>query len=324
MLNQINLSRTDLNLLVLFQAVMDEAHVGRAARKLSLTPSAVSHGLSRLRRLFNDPLFLRTPKGVVPTERATQLAEPIADILARVSEVVAAAEPFDPATSRRTFTIGSPDAVVLPSLLPVLRKTAPNIDIRMRQLLPSAGDVRGDPWADAYAELDARTLDVAIAPFTEVPARFLTQKLYDERSVIASRPDHPFARSPSLDTFCEAQHLLVSQSGNSYGLVDQRLEERGRSRRVALTVPNFMQALAVAAETDLIVAIPRHFLAMHAKRFDLAMTDPPIDLSGAPLQAAVSRAAIMDAGIAWLFGILGDTKPAPEPQVLRGATRRRR
>jgi DNA-binding transcriptional LysR family regulator len=132
MLNDINLSRVDLNLLVLFQAVIDEAHVGRAAQRLHLTPSAVSHGLGRLRRLFNGPLFLRTPKGVVPTERATQLAAPITDILARVSEVVSAAEPFDPVTSRRTFTIGSPDAVVLPSLLPVLRRSAPNIDIRMR------------------------------------------------------------------------------------------------------------------------------------------------------------------------------------------------
>ena len=162
----------------------------------------------------------------------------------------------------------------MPSLLPVLRRTAPNIDIRMRQLLPSAGSLlRGDPWAEAYAELDARTLDVAIAPFSD-PARFVTQTLYDESFVIASRPHHPFARSPSLETFCAAQHLLVSQSGDSYGFVDKMLAEHGLSRRVALTVPNFMQALAVIAETDLIVAIPRHFLALHARRFDLTMTEP--------------------------------------------------
>lgn len=324
MLNQINLARTDLNLLVLFQAVMDEAHVGRAARRLNLTPSAVSHGLGRLRRLFNDPLFLRTPKGVVPTERATQLAAPVADILARVSKVVLAAEPFNPATSRRTFTIGSPDAVVLPSLLPVLRRTAPNIDLRMRQLLPSAGRLlRGDPWAQAYAELDARTLDVAIAPFSDIPARFVTQTLYGESFAIASRPHHPFARSPSMETFCAAQHVLVSQSGDSYGFVDKMLAGHGLTRRVALTVPNFMQALAVIAETDLIVAIPRHFLALHAKRFDLTMTEPPLDLSGDPLRAAVSRAAMMDAGIAWLFGVLNDTKPTTSSPSAPAKGRRR-
>jgi DNA-binding transcriptional LysR family regulator len=310
MLNEINLSRTDLNLLVLFQTVMTEAHVGRAARALNLTPSAVSHGLGRLRRMFNDPLFLRAPKGVVPTERATKLAAPIADVLARVSQIVSAAEPFDPARSRRTFTIGAPDAVILPQLLPVLRRMAPNVDIRMRQLLPSAGSsTRDDAWMKAFAELDARTLDIAIAPFSGVPARFTSHALYDEDFVIASRPHHPFAKSPSLETFCAAQHLLVSQSGDAYGFVDGLLAERGFSRRIALTVPNFMLALAVIADTDLIMAIPRHFVALHAQRFDLAVTEPPIHLGGDPLQAVASKAAMMDEGIAWLFGVLRDKWP---------------
>src|SRR5919108_2458436 len=101
MLNEIDLSRTDLNLLVLFEVVLKEQHVGRAARKLNLSPSAVSHGLGRLRRLLNDPLFLRTPKGVVPTARATELAAPIADVLARIRGVMATAAPFDPSTSTR-------------------------------------------------------------------------------------------------------------------------------------------------------------------------------------------------------------------------------
>src|SRR4051812_47947129 len=125
MLNQIELSRIDLNLLVLFDAVLQTRHVGRAAARVSLTPSAISHGLGRLRRLLNDPLFLRTPRGVVPTERANELAAPIADILARVQGVVATAEPFDAARSRRRFTIGAPDgasAVLLSPLLAALRQ----------------------------------------------------------------------------------------------------------------------------------------------------------------------------------------------------------
>src|SRR6185436_14718837 len=111
MLNRIDLSRADLNLLVLFEAVLEERHVGRAAERLNLSSSAVSHGLGRLRRLLNDPLFLKTPKGVVPTARATELAEPIADILARVRSVISTAAPFDPASSSRRFTIGAPDGV---------------------------------------------------------------------------------------------------------------------------------------------------------------------------------------------------------------------
>jgi Bacterial regulatory helix-turn-helix protein, lysR family len=143
MLNEIDLSRADLNLLVLFEAVLEERHVRRAAERLNLTPSAVSHGLGRLRRLLNDPLFLRTPKGVVPTARATELAAPIAETLARVKSIISSAAPFDPATSSRRFTIGAPDAisaVCVPPLLDKLRQTAPGIDIGVRQLLPRRGE----------------------------------------------------------------------------------------------------------------------------------------------------------------------------------------
>src|SRR3954447_20036208 len=109
MLNKIDLSRADLNLLVLFEVVLAERNVGRAAQRLKLSPSAVSHGLGRLRRLLNDPLFLRTPKGVVPTARATELAGPVADVLARARSVISSAAPFDPERSTRRFTIGAPD-----------------------------------------------------------------------------------------------------------------------------------------------------------------------------------------------------------------------
>src|SRR3990172_9748996 len=101
MLKAAHLSRIDLTLLVLFHVVYEERHVARAAERLTLTPSAVSHGLGRLRRLLNDPLFLRTPKGVVPSARAAELAEPVAEIIARAGAVIASAEPFDAARSRR-------------------------------------------------------------------------------------------------------------------------------------------------------------------------------------------------------------------------------
>jgi len=126
MLHQIDLSRVDLNLLVLFETVMEERHVGRSASRLNLSPSAVSHGLGRLRSLLGDPLFLRTPRGVVPTDRALNLAGPVADILARVRSVIAGAEPFDPARSGRRFVIGAPDgasAVFLPPLLATISFT---------------------------------------------------------------------------------------------------------------------------------------------------------------------------------------------------------
>jgi DNA-binding transcriptional LysR family regulator len=308
MLNEIDLSRIDLNLLVLFEIVMEERHVGRAAARLNLSPSAVSHSLGRLRRLLNDPLFLRTPKGVVPSARAIGLAGPIADVLARVRHVLSVAEPFDPARSERRFTLGAPDAVsavLLPELLGTIGKVAPRIDISVRQILPPPGiGPTGSPWAPALAELEARSIDIALLPLAETPARFVKQSLYEEDFVIGMHAGHPFATRPTLDAFCSAQHLVVSQAGDPHGFVDDLLANKGRSRRVALTAPNFMMALALIAETELIAALPRQLIMRHAARFGLACTEPPLPLRSDPICAITTHSAMMDAGVAWLFDVL--------------------
>jgi DNA-binding transcriptional LysR family regulator len=305
MLNEINLSRIDLNLLVLFEVVLEEGHVGRAAERLSLSPSAVSHGLGRLRRLLNDPLFLRTPKGVVPTARATELSAPVADILARVRSVVSTAEPFDAATSARRFTIGAPDgvsAVLLPPLLAALRRLAPRIDIGVRQLLPLQG---GRPteraWEAALADLESRAIDIAVVPLDNVPARFAKRTLYEEDFVVATRAGHPFAGDPSLDRYCAMQHLVVSLTGDTHGFVDEALAKQGRARRVALTVPNFAMALGLIAETDLLAALPRRLVAMQGARFGAVGTAAPLSLRRFQIRAIVPKVALMDAGLAWLF-----------------------
>jgi DNA-binding transcriptional LysR family regulator len=313
MLNETDLSRIDLNLLVLFEIVMEERHVGRAAARLNLSPSAVSHSLGRLRRLLNDPLFLRTPKGVVPSARAVQLAGLIADVLARVRHVLSSAEPFDPIKSERRFTIGAPDAVsavLLPELLRTIGEVAPRIDISVRQILPPPGiGPMGSPWAPALAELEGRSIDIALLPLGEAPARFVMRSLYEEDFVIGMRAGHPFAERPTLDAFCSARHLVVSQAGDPHGFVDDLLARKGRSRRVALTAPNFMMALALIAETELIAALPRQLIMRHAARFGLACTEPPFPLRSDPIRAITTRSAMMDAGVAWLFDILQSSQP---------------
>lgn len=321
-MNQVSLTRVDLNLLVLFEVVFDEGHVGRAAARLNLTSSAVSHGLGRLRRLLNDPLFLKTPKGVVPTARAAELAAPIADVLARARSVIATAEPFDPARSTRRFTIGAPDgasAVFLPPLLRALQRMAPDIDIGIRQLLPVPGEMSPDQaWRNAFAELDERDMDIAVIPTDRVPARFHTRCLYDEDFVVAMRVGHAFASNPSLEQYCALQHLVVSFTGDRLGFVDEALANQGYTRRIALTVPNFMFALAVIAGTDLISALPRRFVAMHAARFGVVAVDPPLPLTRFPLVAVAPKVAMMDAGLEWLFDLLGGVELATPSAKRRG------
>lgn len=301
-----NLSRVDLNLLVLFEAVMQERHVGRAAARLHLSPSAISHGLARLRRLLHDPLFLKHPKGVVPTERADALSVPVAEILARVRNIVANASGFDPAQSTRRFTIGAPDAVfgvVLPPLLTKLAARGPMMDLSLRTTLPQT----------ALAELDARRADLVLQPIADPPARFVAMPLYDEDFAIAMRKGHPLAARLTLAGYCAASHVLVSMTGDQRGNVDVELERLGRSRRVAATVPNFLLALALVAETDLIAAVPRR-AAAYARKFGVELATPPSPL--APLTPSLisliaTRAAMADAGVAWLARLIVECAPRP-------------
>ncbi len=314
MMNYTDLSRTDLNLLILFEAVWRERHVGRAAERLNLTSPAVSHGLGRLRRLLNDPLFLRTPKGVVPTARATEMAEPIADILARVRGVVSTATPFDAASTTRRFTNGAPDGMMLLSpFLAELRRQAPRIDIAIRQLhTAQSGRPALYAWEPLLDDLEARTIDVAIAPLRDVPARFVAKTLYEEDFVIAMRKGHPFARAPNLDRYCEMQHLVVSQTGDPHGLFDEILVKKKRSRRVALTVPTFMQALALVADSDLLCALPRRLVSLHAARFGLMSVETPLPRPRDPICVIATKAATLDAGIAWLCDLLIRTQRSPD------------
>lgn len=305
MLHEIDLSRADLNLFVLFEAVLRELHVGRAADRLNLSPSAVSHGLGRLRRLLGDPLFLRSPKGVVPTARALELAGPIGELLAGARRVVAAAAPFDPRSSERAFTIGAPDgatAFLLP-LMARLEDEAPGVDIRLRQLLPVEGaQSLGSAWAKAFVDLDARLMDVAIGPFDAVPARFEARHLANEDFVVVAREGHPYAEGPDLASYCAFGHVVVSQSGDPQGFVDWSLTERGHARRVALTVPGFFMALSVVAETDLLAAVPRRLAV--GRPAGLSITEPPIPLPTFALSLVVPKVALADAGVAWLAATL--------------------
>lgn len=310
MLNEIDLSRIDLNLLVLFEVVMEERHVGRSAERLNLSPSAISHGLGRLRAVLGDPLFLKTPRGVVPTDKAEELAAPIADILARIRAVVASTEPFDPTRSTRRFTIGAPDgvsAVFLPPLLDMLAKTAPTVAVSIRQLLPRQGEPNPAlAWRDALADLEARAMDIAIIPNGAFPARFAYRLLYEEDFVVAARAGHPFVSDANLRNYCAAQHLVVSHSGDAYGFVDNVLAEQGLSRRVALTVPNFMFALAVLSRSDLISALPRRFVTEHAARFGVVGVDAPLPLGRFDLNIVTPQVALRDLGLAWLVSLLGE------------------
>lgn len=308
MLNQTHLSRVDLNLLVLFSVVLEERHMGRAAGRLNLTPSAVSHAIGRLRDLLNDPLFLRTPKGVVPTARALEFDQPVGEILARVGKLLAASGPFDPATCQRRFVVGGPDAIMAALARPLLKcigAAAPEVDVSLLHLMPTqAGISAGQPWQESLEKLERREMDIAVLPIGEVPPRFEVRDLYVEDFVIAMRKGHAFNRSPTQAQYLKAPHLLVSLGGDPRGFVDDQLAERGMKRRVALTVPNFMMALAHLAKSDMIAALPRRLVASEAHRFGLVSAELPFKRKPDQIRAVATRAAMMDDGVAWFMHVL--------------------
>jgi DNA-binding transcriptional LysR family regulator len=308
MLNLVHLSKVDLNLLVLFNAVLEEGHVARAASRLNITPSAVSHSLGRLRHLFNDPLFLRTPKGVVPTERALELGEPVADILARVGRVMASAAPFDAATSSRRYIIGAPDGIMASVMVPLserLRKEAPRSSMGLIHLMPTRHTGSEEhPWQQSLQKLEKREIDLAFLPLRRVPARFEARRLYNEDFVVAMRKGHAFASAPTLSAFCRAQHLLVSLDGDPSSFVDQLLRKRGLQRRVVMTVPTFMMALTHLSSSDMIAALPRRLVERYAASFALALVELPLKRTSDVIQAVATKAAMMDAGVAWLMELV--------------------
>jgi DNA-binding transcriptional LysR family regulator len=310
MLNQIDLSRTDLNLLVLFETVLREGNVGRAASALNLSPSAVSHGLGRLRRLLNDPLFLRTPRGVIPTDRALDLAPRIAEVLQGVRAVLHEAEPFASATSTRRFRLGVGDAFLCtagPALAACLAAEAPQVTVAVLHILPSfRQSLNEGPWDHVLAMLESRELDAAILPWITNPARFATRPFphREDRLVAATRADHPYARAPSLDTYCAARHLVVSVRGDPLVATDAILAELGRTRSVVMTAPNFTSAMFLVAESDLVVSLPQSLVTTHGARFGLVATPLPFDVAASNIVAVTTQAALQDMGVAWLVDLL--------------------
>lgn len=270
-----NLAGLDLNLLIALEALLCEAHVGRAARKIGLSQPATSHALGRLRDLLGDPLLVRVGSRMQRTRRAEELREPLAQALEQVRGLFDQ-EPFNPLTSRRRFTLLMPDHVVdlvLPRLTERMASRAPGVRL----------DVA--PWRGAIsmtAEL-ARAVDLVIACAAEAFPGFHHQRLFSDTEALAVRRGHPLgARLRKLPAFLEARHVAVVLRGQREDPIDtwlggEALREKHIQRNIALVVPSYLQALHLAARTDLVAFVPRRLIEALARPLDLAVITPPID-----------------------------------------------
>ena len=301
----LNFRTLDLNLLRVFDEVMAERSLTRAARNLSLTQPAVSNALRRLRETLGDELVVRNGQGMAPTPRALALWPVVREALGQLQASLSPGS-FKPATANTSFILAMADATaaeLIPPLVGILEQEAPGVAIRVVPLTTR----------DPRSLLDEGKADLAVGHFPSVLAdlvvraqgddavAFAHQRLYDGQYVCVMRKHHPLALSKlTLDKFCAARHMLVSFSGRPYGFIDESLASLGRKRQVVLTVNQFFTAGRVVANSNLLTVLPQHFVSVTGIADQLILRPLPFDV--APVHVDVVWHSRMQAqsGHQWL------------------------
>ena len=300
-----NFRTLDLNLLRVFDEVMAERSLTRAARNLSLTQPAVSNAMRRLRETLGDELLQRSGQGMAPTPRALTIWPAVRDALQQLQQSLTPSE-FVPATATTTFVLAMADATaaeLMPGLVETLEREAPGVTMRVvplttrdpRRLLDDEScDLAVGYFPSVLADLSVRAQSGELLPF-------LHQRLYDGEYVCVMRKNHPLANGPlTLNRFCAARHMLVSFSGRPYGFVDESLASLGRKRQVVLTVNQFFTAGQVVATSNLLTVLPRHFVRVTGMAEDLVLRPLPFEVSTVHVDAVWHRRSQQRSDHMWL------------------------
>ncbi len=259
----------DLNLLIVFDAVMQDRSVTRAGQRIGLSQPAMSHALNRLRHMLKDELFVRTPEGMVPTPRAELLAQPLRNAL---SEMQHALEPaaFDPVASDRRFvlTVNNYAAVVIaPPLVAAVSAAAPAVRL----------DLRPSGTLDVVEQLDRGDLDLALGSRDSPGERFAAASLLEDPFVMVMRRDHPASRRKlSATAFAALPHLEISSSHEDIGFIDRWLAQRGVVRSIALRAP-YLSAAPILVQSDLVATLSRRTAQEFVRNHLLQLCKPPYE-----------------------------------------------
>ena len=300
-----NFRTLDLNLLRVFDEVMAEGSLTRAARNLSLTQPAVSNALRRLRETLGDELVQRSGQGMAPTPRARAIWPAVREALAQLQSSLIPNE-FVPAEANTSFVLAMSDATaaeLIPGLTETLEKQAPRVTLRVVPLTTR----------DPRSMLDEEACDLAVGYFPSMladltartqsgePQPFFHQRLYTGEYVCVMRKDHPLAQGPlTIDAFCAARHMLVSFSGRPFGFVDEALATLGRERFVVLTVNQFFTAARVVANANLLTVLPLHFLKVTGFADQLVFRPLPFEVSPVLVDAVWHRRNQQRSSHVWL------------------------
>jgi len=290
----------DLNLLVAFDALMNERNVTRAAAQVGVSQPAMSAALARLRTLLADPLFLRSADGLLPTPRARDLAAPIAHALRQIEGALVTKPVFVPADAALTMSVGMadyPGFVLLPALMAGLKAEAPGIVLNVRAVHGRDG---------AVDLLDAGAIDAAIGVVPgSLDGRIQTRPLLRDTFVTILARSHPAAQAPmTLDAFLALEHVLVSPEGDRYGVVDAALAQLGKQRTLRLTLPHMFAVPAVVARSQLTATLLRRAALTGADSRQLRLFAPPLALPEIVFHLLWHRRSDTHPAQAWLRGFI--------------------
>lgn len=294
--------RIDLNLLPIAVALYELRSVSRAAQKLDMSQPAVSTALAKLRRAFDDPLFVRTSRGMEPTPRAQALIGPAREALERIDHEVLADTRFDPAKAERPFTFALSDVgemVFLPRLLARLRQAAPNAPVRSVTL----------PLAQIEQGLESGDIDLALGYFPDLKRNsFFQQRLFSHTFRCLLRADHPIRGTRlTLEQFLSLEHAVVRAESRGQEVFENYLAKRRIERRIVLRTPHFMSIPSIVAKSDLVVTVP-HALAMYFAGLaaNLKIVEPELDIPWIDLKQHWHRRYHDDARSRWLRALAAE------------------
>ena len=303
-----NIARVDLNLLVYLDVLLRERNVTRAAEQLGITQPALSNGLRRLRKLFDDPLLVRTSEGMTPTERALELRPKICDALYNLEQAIQAKTPFVPERSHRVFRIMASDyaeSTLIPRVLRQLRRHAPHITLDV--LTPS--DV-------SFYDVEQGRVDMAINRFDGLPQSFHQSSLWTDSFACVISKSNPILEEFTLDNYLAAQHIWVSKTGMGVGVgvnpedvqqlgwVDETLSKLGHKRKISVFTRHYQVAMLLSGQNDLIATLPSKLARLQQGFPSLVVLAPPFDIPDIDLTMAWSSLLHHSSAHQWLRNII--------------------
>jgi DNA-binding transcriptional LysR family regulator len=295
-----NLASLDLNLLKALDALLLEANVGRAAMRLQLSQPAASHALRRLREALQDPLLVRVGSRMELTPRAQALRAPLAEALSQIRGLFAG-DRFEPKTSERHFRLMFPDLVVELLVPAIARKAAREAPGIVLDFVPWRGP-------DVMTAEFTRSLDMITSVQGDAFHGFHRQRIYTDSDALAVRKGHPLqSRLKRKEAFLEARHVAVVMRGQREDVIDYWLRDKNITRRIAVIVPTYIEAMHVAARTDLVAFVPRRLIASLAKPLTLVTIDPPIDPGVDEQFIFYPTRAQRDPASVWLRNLVSET-----------------